>query len=39
MVKRLVVLAAMTLAFVVTVSADLMPPSCLPSCTDFVSAR
>jgi hypothetical protein len=39
MIKRLVLLAAMTLAFVMTVSADLWPPSCLPDCQDFVSAR
>jgi hypothetical protein len=38
MIKRLLVLAAMTLAFVMTVSADLYPPSCFP-CPDSWSAR
>jgi len=39
MVKRLVVLAAMALAFVMTVSADLPLPPCFPSCSDSISAR
>jgi hypothetical protein len=39
MLKRLVVLAAMTLAFVITVSADWPTPPCMPSCQDSVSAR
>jgi hypothetical protein len=39
MLKRLVLLAAMTLAFVITVSADYPPPPCMPRCQDSVSAR
>ena len=39
MIKKLVVLAAMTLAFVMTVSADYPPPSCWPTCSLSSSAR
>jgi hypothetical protein len=39
MVKKLVLLAAMTLAFVMTVSADLPLPPCFPSCLDSTSMR
>jgi hypothetical protein len=40
MLKRLAVLAAMTLAFVITVSADIPLPPCFPdNCPQSSSAR
>jgi hypothetical protein len=39
MVKKLVLLAAMTLAFVMTVSADFPLPPCYPSCLDTSLTR
>ena len=39
MLKRLIVLAAMTLALVITVSADVPFPPCMPSCSDSFAAR
>jgi len=39
MVKKLVLLAGLTLAFVMTVSADYPPPACWPACPDSVSAQ
>ncbi len=39
MIKRLVLLAGMTLALAMSVSADWLPPSCLPGCPAATSKR
>ena len=39
MIKKLVLLAALTLAFVTTVSADYPLPPCIPGCPDLSSVR